>query len=63
MAKKLKTLSPSQRRRRESALTRLEAQMKSGVKRNHGETKSLSDSDKKRIGVEIQILKTKLSHD
>lgn len=63
MAKKLKTLSPSQRRRRESALTRLEAQLKSGVKRNHGETMSLSDSDKKRIGVEIQILKTKLSHD
>jgi hypothetical protein len=63
MAKKLKTLSPSQRRRRESALTRLEAQLKSGVKKNDGDKTSLSDSDKKRIGVEIQILKTKLNHD
>lgn len=63
MTKKLKTLSPSQRRRRESALTRLEAQLKSGVKRNNNETMSLSDSDKKRIGTEIQTLKQKLNHE
>jgi hypothetical protein len=60
MTKKLKTLSPLQYGRRERALTRLEAQLKSGVKTTNEGVIALTDSDKKRIKSEIEILNIKL---
>ena len=60
MTKKLKTFSPLQYGRRERALTRLEAQLKSGVKTTKDGVESLTPKDKKRINSEIKTLKEKL---
>lgn len=60
MTKKLKTLSSAEFGRRERALTRLVAQLKSGVKTTNDGVVSLNDSDKKRIKSEIETLNEKL---